>query len=717
MKKKLFNIILHKLTYFLLIFFYIIQISIAESAVTAPILATQGQTLTTSDNSTFTVEDATLEAPSEGVGIYVNNITGVTIINAYDISVTSTGTVNPYGIGIENSGTTTSVTTLTNSGGITATTSGAVKGDGNSYGITLIEATINTFINSGDILGTSSGYGTARGFNSMNGTVTTFTNSGTIIGTGTANSGETGAYGTYNGIGLYNHGDVDGTSGAYKSATITTLTNSGTIDGTRTGISTNASAIYNTANITTLINTGVISSSITSVTSATINSETDSTQAIVISATGTGSSAEITTLTNSGTIEAVATGTGAYGIVVNTGGTLTTLNNSGTISAATAAIVIAPAGIVGTINLNEGSVIIGDIYSLSTTSYTVNMNVGAAKSYYLSTSGTGSFIVNDLDNRPVVAGLSSGIAGINIGSMEMAGENLFQKTANISDAIQRNVNQNNSEWVEPYYSEVNRDSKGSSSEIRKFRNTKQGFNAGWDLQGYDAKPLKAVINFDQIENNIDAGEHKIISKGLMFGLVSPNFANIRNTDVSIKGLVGFGNSETERKLLDSSSSTGERVLNGDYYSLYGSFGASMKKDKSFSKFSSIGISLGADINSEFRQAYKENLYNKYHHLALIQFQPRLETDLKIGFSPRSNIFLKTAIDAREIISGKTQDYSMGGTETSYTTSTPSDVYGSVSTGVNLNFYKDIDFYAVASARSSSENTETYQASLGIKGKF
>jgi tRNA nucleotidyltransferase (CCA-adding enzyme) len=60
---------------------------------------------------------------------------------------------------------------------------------------------------------------------------------------------------------------------------------------------------------------------------------------------------------------------------------------------------------------------------------------------------------------------------------------------------------------------------------------------------------------------------------------------------------------------------------------------------------------------------------------------------------------------------------MGGTKVSYTTATPSDVYGSVSAGANLNIYNDIDFFVVASARSSEENTESYQASFGIKGKF
>ena len=695
-----------KILTFLIIYSFTFTPVVAET-----ITATANQAIVPTADDTITAEDSAVAGA--GVGIYVSDVTGVTINNAFDISVTSTGTVNPYGIGSVYSSATTTIDSLINSGNITSTTSGSTAGDGNSYGIFNSRGTITVFNNSGAILGTSSGYGTARGVNNTSGTITTFTNSGTIIGTGTANSGLTGAYGTYNGIGLYNHGDIAGTSGSIISATIGTLTNTGTIDGTRTGISNNASANYSTADITTLINSGVISSSITSVTSATINSETDSAQALLVSGAGTGSSASITTLTNSGTIEAVATGTGAYGIVVNTGGTITTLNNSGTISAATASIAIPSSGVIGEINLNEGSVIIGDIYSLSTTSYTLNMDVGASKSYYISTGGTGTFTITDLDNRPVVAGSAY---AINIGSMEMASENLFQKTSNITNSISRNVNQNNDVWVEPYYSETTRDTKGSSSEIRKFKNIKEGLNAGWSLKNSD-KQSQIVLNVDQTENDIDDKEHKITSKGMMIGLVSPNYSNIGNLDISTKALVGFGKSETERKLLDSTSSTGERVLEGDYYSLFGNLGASVSNKNNFGKFSSLNLVLGADINSEMRESFNETLYNEYDELILVQLQPRLEADLTLGFSERSNVFLKTGIEAREIISGKTQDYSMGGTKVSYTTATPSDVYGSVSAGANLNIYNDIDFFAVASARSSEEKTESYQASFGIKGKF
>ena len=171
-----------KILTFLIIYSFTFTPVVAET-----ITATANQAIVPTADDTITAEDSAVAGA--GVGIYVSDVTGVTINNAFDISVTSTGTVNPYGIGSVYSSATTTIDSLINSGNITSTTSGSTAGDGNSYGIFNSRGTITVFNNSGAILGTSSGYGTARGVNNTSGTITTFTNSGTITGTGTANSG------------------------------------------------------------------------------------------------------------------------------------------------------------------------------------------------------------------------------------------------------------------------------------------------------------------------------------------------------------------------------------------------------------------------------------------------------------------------------------------------------------------------------------------------
>ena len=692
--------LIKQLSFFLIIFIFFTRVSIAQVTV-----STNNQTVTNTSPITGAV-----------FGILSDGKTGLIIDNSSSISITGVGTTNPYGIGILSSTSASSATSITNSGIITSTTTGAAVGDGNSYGINnngATGATIGTITNSGTIKGVSTGFGTARGINNTSGTITTIINNGNIIATATVDSGKSASYGSYNGIALYNHGDLAGTTGNNKIALIGTITNSGIIDGTRIGISNNADANFSTANITTINNTGTISTSITNVTSSVINGELDATFAILVTASGTDSTSTLTTLNNSGTIKTIASGTGAYGILVNTGGTITTINNSGTIQAGTAAIAISTGGSIGTINLNKGSVLIGNITSNSSTSYTLNMGVGGAKSYYVSTSGTGLFTVNDLDNRPVVKG--SALA-INIGSMEMAGENLYQKTANITDAVDRNVKNNKDTWVEPYYSESTRDSGGNSSQIRQFKNNKQGINAGFKVAN-SATPLQVILNVDQTKNNIDSSEHVINGDSVMIGLATPSYANYEGIDVSVKGLVGYANSKTDRKILDNTSSTGERTLTGKYNSYNAVVGSALSKNYNLAKDLNNNITLGVDLTSEFRDSYSENLYFKYNSLNLVQLQPKIQSEFIKTTGKDSNVFLTAGVGAREILSGKTQKYSMNNTGVSFTTPNSGDYYASLAVGTNMNVAANVNFYTLVSAKMSEKDTETYQASIGLKGTF
>ena len=543
------------------------------------------------------------------------------------------------------------ITTLTNSLTISGGTSPLVGNGENGINISS-SGLISNLTNSGEIIGQRDGI-------DQLGTITLLTNSGTIRAT------------SFDGI---NNDDP----GAGE-ATISTINNSGTIRGNRHGIG------QDDGLITTLTNTGSI---------------IGDTNAGVYS----GASGNIITINNnSGTISGAL-----YGIR-NNGGSLTTINNSGTISGGTNSIL--NTGTLGTINLNKGSVLIGTISS--TGNYTLNMNVGGSKSYFVSTEGAGTITLNDLNNRPVVQG--SALA-INIGSMEMAGENLYQKTANITDAVDRNVKNNKDTWVEPYYSESTRDSGGDSSQIRQFKNNKQGINAGFKVEN-SAKPLQVIFNVDQTKNNIDSSEHIINSDGVMIGLVAPSYAKYEGFDVSVKGLVGYANSKTDRKILDNTSSTGERTLTGKYNSYNAVIGSALSKNYNLDKDLNANLTLGVDLTSEFRDSYSENLYFKYNSLNLVQLQPRIQSEYIKTTGKDSNVFLTAGVGAREVLSGKTQKYSMNNTGVSFTAPNSGDYYASLAAGTNMNVAANVNFYALVSAKMSEKDTETYQASIGLKGTF
>ena len=581
-----------------------------------------------------------------------NNTFGAIHLSATSVltTLTNTGTITSNEDAIFVNGT---ITTLTNSLTISGGTNSVVVNGGN--GIVVNDSgLISNLTNSGTITGNQ-----RDGIDQL-GTITLLTNSGTIRALG------------FDGINNDN-GAVAG------QATISTLNNSGTIRGNRHGIG------QDDGLITSLTNTGSI---------------IGDTQAGIYS----GASGNIVTINNNtGTINGAL-----YGIR-NNGGSLTTINNSGTISGGTNSIL--NTGTLGTINLNKGSVLIGTISS--TGNYTLNMNVGGSKSYFVSTVGAGTITLNDLNNRPVAQG--SALA-INIGSMEMAGENLYQKTANISDAVDRNVKNNKDTWVEPYYSESTRDSGGDSSQIRQFKNNKQGVNAGFKVAN-SSTPLQAIFNVDQTKNNIDSSEHIINSDSVMIGLTAPSYAKYEGFDVSVKGLVGYSNSKTDRKILDNTTTTGARTLTGEYDSYYALVGSALSKNYNLDKDLNANLTLGVDLTSEFRDSYSENLYFKYNSLELIQLQPRIQSEFIKTTGKDSNVFLTAGVGAREVLSGKTQKYSMNNTGVSFTTPNSGDYYASLAAGTNMNVAANVNFYALVSAKMSDKDTETYQASIGLKGTF
>jgi hypothetical protein len=678
-----------KFRYLLIVFFIIffLKSAYSQSSCTANASTIENCTgpLTINESNKTISNPYTISFTGSGSSFYYGiNSSGssntITNLNTINGTVTS-----GYAYGIKNTG---SVSTITNSGTINLTNS--VGSDGNTYGILDTTGSTNTLVNSGRINVTSPVWNSHGLYsNSAN---TKSINSGIINAVDTAVTAS-----------------VYGASGFYTDSSNNTLTNTGNISAT--GSVNSAYAVYiRFATNFTLVNSSTISGTSTTsfgvglrdrIGGATI------TNSGTISGTSTsGEGSGISLTANNSTITNTNTGiiTGSTAGIINTG-TGITITNSGTITGGTNSIN--NSGVIN-LTLNQGSKLIGTITNSGTLNIT--SNVGAAKSYAYSGTVTS---LTDSNNRP--SALGSAVA-INIGSMEVSGENLYQKTANITDAIDRNVKNNKDTWVEPYYSESTRDSGGDSSQIRQFKNNKQGINAGFKAEN-SATPLQVIFNVDQTKNNIDSSEHIINSDGVMIGLTAPSYAKYEGFDVSVKGLVGYANSKTDRKILDNTSSTGERTLTGEYDSYYAVVGSALSKNYNLDKDLNANLTLGADLTSEFRDSYSENLYFKYSSLDLVQLQSRIQSEFIKTTGKDSNVFLTTGVGAREVLSGKTQKYSMNNTGVSFTTPNSGDYYASLAAGTNMNVAANVNFYALVSAKMSDRDTETYQASLGLKGTF
>jgi hypothetical protein len=588
--------------------------------------------------------------------------------------------------------------TITNSGAISLT--GSTAGTGYKGIFSTGSRNIITNLNTINVAVTSTAYSYALQYSS--GSDNEGINSGTITATSVDNHG----------LGLVNASQALSRSSSNGSSNLK-FTNSGTIRAT--SINSRGMAVLN-ENTLTLTNTGILIGESTGTSPGwdgvgIYHRFGDST--FINSGTITGTSASVarfgygiqivllanSTITNSGTI------TGSTAGIINSGTGIITITNSGTITGGTNSIN--NSGVIN-LTLNQGSKLIGTITNSGTLNIT--SNVGASKSYAYSGTVTS---LTDSNNRP--SALGSAVA-INIGSMEVSSENLYQKTASITDAIDRNVKNNKDTWVEPYYSESTRDSGGDSSQIRQFKNNKQGINAGFKVEN-SATPLQVIFNVDQTKNNIDSSEHIINSDGVMIGLISPKYTQYEGFDVSVKGLVGYANSKTDRKVLDNTSSTGERTLTGEYDSYYAVVGSALSKNYNLDKDLNANLIFGVDLTSEFRDSYSENLYFKYSSLELIQLQPRIQSEFIKTTGKDSNVFLTAGVGAREVLSGKTQKYSMNNTGVSFTAPNSGDYYASLAAGTNMNVATNVNFYALVSAKMSEKDTENYQASLGLKGTF
>ena len=336
--------------------------------------------------------------------VNLNNGASFTVIN--DGSITGNGTTNIFGV---KAITTTTISSLTNSGTISGTASGA---NGRGVNIT-VNSVLTALTNSGTISGSSTtankGFGIKLDtstsdsiINSVTGTIsgsvatntaigiyiddtailTTLTNDGTISATAGVNAGiginldDTSTLTTLTNTGTISGtaGDGDGRGIDISNSTITTLTNDGTISGEAGSLRGLGIYLNNRTTLTTLTNTGTISgeagsdlgasvylsnaSTLTTLTnSGTISGEAGASLGLGVVAF---SGASITSLTNSGTISGEAGTSRGYGVYIISDTTLTTLTNTGIISGtatgdAGAGVIVNQANSVLTTLINHGT--------------------------------------------------------------------------------------------------------------------------------------------------------------------------------------------------------------------------------------------------------------------------------------------------------------------------------------------------------------------------
>lgn len=426
-------------------------------------------------------------------------------------------------------------------------------------------------------------------------------------------------------------------------------------------------------------------------------------------------------VSNSGSIR--TSGDASDGIFIHTS-TSSILDNSGIIKATgsnSGAVYIASNVSNITLNLLKGSVIVGDIYADSAvTGARLNINLGAGVSYAYSV--TGPWTITDLDNRPMVTG-SAYAAGI--GAQETASEMLYQRTAGITSATDRRLRSyaydevdSQPYWLDVYYSDVTRNSGGNYSTQTAFSNYNYGMTAGFKLP-VEITPMELVVNVAQSNLNIDSGNQKIDSTGLMAGVLAPDLTDVLGAKLSAKALVGYANHDGDRKVMTNSQLyDGSRQIKSDYDSAYAVVGAALTKLYPITDHLTADVLLGLDLNVQRYESYKESDYFAWDGRTLTQVQSRVQAGLNYAFNEnKASMFARVGAENRNLIGGATQDYEINNTAVSFNTNNKSDTYLTAQVGIKAQLEKRIQLFGVVNTLHSSDGVNSVSGNIGLRADF
>ena len=666
--------------------------------------------LITNSGSITTSGDNSSGISSNSGAASVNNLGGITTSGSSSNAIYSTG----------------NSTTNTNSGRLTTT--------GPSSNAILSEGSSTTNTNSGSIntVGTSNGI-YSRGINSSN------TNSGTITTTGSSSSGIVSAGSSTTNT---NSGNIttsgDFSRGLWSDDASSTNTNLGSI--TTSGSA--AWGIYSSQADSTLTNSGNITTSGNGshaiLASGAYSNITNSGTISAIDGIGIMMDGDNSAINNSGSIRV----TSEFGVLISADNS--TISNSGSIVArapnARAIYVMGQnqtatsqtqtgfsisSGINETsnnvkVNLNRGSVIVGDIYvDSNVTGSKLNINLGAGVSYAYSV--TGPWTITDLDNRPMVTG-SAYAAGI--GAQETASEMLYQRTSVVTKALDNRVyayalNESNVQpyWLDVYYGDASRDAGANYSTRSQFSHDHYGFTVGLTLP-VEVTPLELIVNAEHSNLNIDNGSQKIDSDSILAGILAPKLTEIAGTTLSAKAMLGYSNHDGDRKVMSNSQLyDGSYQIKSDYDSYYAVLGASALKPIPINDHLTASVLVGLDLNTQHTESYSEQDFASWNSRTLTQLQSRVQAGFDYTCNEKTHLFGRVGLERRDLIGGDTQDYILHNASVSFNANNSNDTYLTGQLGIRSQLEKRIQLIGIINGLHSSDTVSSIQGNIGLKADF
>lgn len=428
------------------------------------------------------------------------------------------------------------------------------------------------------------------------------------------------------------------------------------------------------------------------------------------------------TINNSGQI--LTTGTGYYAPGISSGGNNLVINNSGLISSTGygKAIQLFSSSVSNNIvNLNRGSVIVGDIFAYSgTVGAKLNFNLGASVSYDYSV--TGPWTITDLNNRPMVTG-SAHAAGI--GNVVTTSQSMYERTSQISQSIDDrlrtyDLKQNTDQpyWINTYYSDSGRGGQGLLGSNLSFNQYRSGVTAGFHINN-SYTPTELIVNYEHGKLNIDEGNQGISSNSVMAGLLFPDITKVFTGTLSARAFLGYSDYSGDRKVLTNDVAyDGSRNVTANYQSTQLNLGAAWTKTLYQTDKMTLDTLVGMDLNTQHINSYSESDLFKWHGRTMNQLQERAQVGMEM--KPLVNpltLFGRIGIERRDLISGENQNFSINNTEVSYEDTNQRNTYVTLNAGAYYPLTQTVKAYAQVRYYDSTKNIDSLAGSVGVSGQF
>ena len=382
-------------------------------------------------------------------------------------------------------------------------------------------------------------------------------------------------------------------------------------------------------------------------------------------------------------------------------GTNSTLNNYGKIlihdwsTSKDDAIIML--GNNNTVNLYDGTIIMGDINANSTSGSTLNLDL--CSSYYFKVEG--SWNINNISGCGELV-YSGGFAqSVSPLFQSVADEIGVLRTDLINDVYDfaKDKMENDESFGLPLKSYTKRE-RGKS--INNFASNASGFAFGFPSE---SDKIKGHLIFNILNNNVDLLNQNIKDETYQMGFFLEN--------LNAKVVFGYHDYNGDRTRLNNTVTGGIESNKQEHKSFSSIIGTNFSKKLNNNSY----IKYNLDTNFEGFFNHEESGHVKWQSRILGQVMG----DVTYGWStlPKNKFKFnpEMTLGYRTIIDGKNQKYTFNGNKKNFNGGVKEDFNVKLALQTNYSFNKNTNLFFNTSAKKTNSKQETYSLNIGFKSTF